>query len=79
MGLKMKGVASSPEAGPSRRPDEVGCSTIGPVSTSNKGPSSKGYGPPSVISVNTREGPYFFISRPRPYYLPEEGLTVDGV
>ncbi|RVW82486.1 hypothetical protein CK203_046243 [Vitis vinifera] len=43
--------------GPSCRPDEVGCSTIGPVSTSNKGLSSKGYGPQSVRSVNTREGP----------------------
>ena len=45
MGLKLKGVALSPDAGPSCRPDEVGCSNIGPVSTSNKGPSSKGYGP----------------------------------
>ncbi|RVX22984.1 hypothetical protein CK203_008182 [Vitis vinifera] len=57
MGLKLKGVALSPDAGPSCRPDEVGCSNIGPVSTPNKGPSSKGYGPQSVRSVDTREGP----------------------
>ena len=57
MGLKLKGVALSPNAGPSCRPDEVGCSNIGPVSPSNKGPSSKGYGPQSVRSVDTREGP----------------------
>ena len=50
MGLKMKGVAASeisPEAGPSQRIDEVGCSTIGLDSPkarlSNKGPNySKG-------------------------------------
>ena len=57
MGLKMKGVAASPEAGQSRRPDEVRCSIIGPVSPSNKGPNAKGYGQQPVIGVNTREGP----------------------
>ena len=53
MGLKMKGVAASPEAGPSYRPDEVGCSTIGPVSLSNKGPNQQ-----PDIGVKTREGPF---------------------
>ena len=57
MGLKMKGLAASPEAGPSRRSDEVGCSIIGPVLPSNKGPNAKGYGQQPVIGVNTREGP----------------------
>ena len=53
MGLKMKGVAAceiSLEAGPSHRIDEVGCSSLGPVSRkarlSNKGPK-------------LREGPTF--------------------
>ncbi|RVX13298.1 hypothetical protein CK203_018004 [Vitis vinifera] len=58
MGLKMKGVALSPDAGPSCRPDEVGCSTIGPVSTSSKGLSSKGYGPQSVRSKTHAPEPF---------------------
>ncbi|RVW93550.1 hypothetical protein CK203_028814 [Vitis vinifera] len=60
MGLKMKGVVASeisPEAGPSHRLDEVGCSTIGPESPSNKGPNSKGCTQQSDIVVKLREGP----------------------
>ncbi|RVW67482.1 hypothetical protein CK203_063035 [Vitis vinifera] len=60
MGLKMKGVVASeisPEAGPSHRLDEVGCSTIGPKSPSNKGPNSKGCTQQSNIVVKLREGP----------------------
>ena len=67
MGLKMKGVAASeisPEAGPSQRIDEVGCSTIGPDSPkarlSNKGPNySKGCTQQSDPVGELREGPTF--------------------
>ncbi|XP_034684659.1 uncharacterized protein LOC117913709 isoform X2 [Vitis riparia] len=48
LGLKLKGVAVSPEAGPSHRRDEVGCSYEGPMSPKAQFPQ---------LVIKQREGP----------------------
>ncbi|WJZ81158.1 hypothetical protein VitviT2T_001013 [Vitis vinifera] len=73
-GLKMKGVALSPDAGPSGRPDEVGCSITGPVSTPIKGLSSKGNGPQPVRSSSAGQNHFLSqksVSDPGKNQVPE--------
>ncbi|RVW45167.1 hypothetical protein CK203_067479 [Vitis vinifera] len=78
MGLKMKGVAASPEAGQSRRPDEVRCSIIGPVSHQQR-PKCKGIWATACYRCKHKGGPIFSISRPRPQYIQQKDLLLTGL